>query len=712
MKRITILFIALFLTIGIASSQKLTREALLDSIATLQMKTERLSLFNTVNLFERGEHKNKLRYKNNLSLEIALYNVQKETFRTLFEECCKNISNEELEQYLAYINSEAVIIAKSNEVKLATAIQLIPPLFVEIVSMRLKSDLNRAQIGLDMELSNHGFQSRAPSMSSGNYSSKIIKAYKISDKRFSELYDEFTTQYYTNIDELYNIFKQQDNRSIKSEYADDFFDAMKRYLPHVHKKVLYDYISTNQLQEIVDFMNSPTGKKFNDLSLGEIFNKINSTEILSEEKMLARIQSYIDNLTPEDYEKHIEVRENMSLRPIKPRTDVTTVNFKKGTFTGETFEGVPNGIGTYTDKKGVKYSGNFKQGKMHGCITIEEPSGKSSKVMYANNKKMKVQSIGRTADGVAIKAPTYKDGETEYAMGYGYIQEEGVTRIGMFIDDNLEGEGEYLSDTETKKGIFKNDKFIEGEITNENSTRTTHFSGKAQEIFINTIYDGTYNYTNIAEKWTQERVGRRINYDLEGTGTFTEKTDDYTMQRRGYFAYDRMYGKGVEEFTREKQRYGHKYEGQFIDSRHSGEGELTLTAVNIYEGNYNISHEGFTFHSSAQSDTIKFKGTFEDKQFINGVIETSNGDRLEGTFKNGKLVDGKCNVSSNNCRMIISSGYASYKSYSGQIKNGHFEGEGKLIDSDNYTLEGTFQNNRLIKGTVKDEKGRFLYRYK
>lgn len=712
MKRITTLFIALFLAIGIASPQKPTRETLLDSIATIQMKTERLSLFNTVKLFERGEHKNKLKYKNKLSLEIALYNVQKEIFRTLFEECCKNISNEELEQYIAHINSEAVIIANSNEVKAATAIQLIPPLFVEIVAMKLKSDLNRAQIGLDMELNNHGLQSRSASMTSGNYSSKIIKSYKISDKRFSELYDVFTTQYYTNIDELYNIFKQQDNRSIKSEYADDFFNAMKRYLPHVHKKVLYDYISTNQLQEIVDFMNSPTGKKFNDLSLGEIFNKINSTELLNEEKMLAHIQSYIDNLTPEDYKKHIEVRENMPLTAIKPRVDVTTVKFKKGTFTGETFEGIPNGIGTYTDKKGVKYSGNFDQGKMHGCITIEEPSGKSSKVMYANNKKMKVQSIGRTADGVAIKTPTYKEGEFEYAMGYGYIQEDGVTRIGMFIDDKLEGEGEYISDTETRKGIFKNDKIIEGEITNKNSTRTTHFSGKAQSNFINTIYDGTYNYTNIAKKWTQTQVGIMINYDLEGIGTFTEKADDYTIQRRGYFAYDQMYGKGVEEFTREKQRYSHRYEGQFINSRHSGEGELTITSANIYGANYHINHEGFTFHCSADSDTIKFKGTFEDRKFINGVIETSNGDRLEGTFKNGKLVDGKCNVNSNNCRMIISSGYASYKSYSGEIKNGHFEGEGKLIDCDNYTLEGTFQNNRLIKGTVKNEKGRLLYRYK
>ena len=103
-------------------------------------------------------------------------------------------------------------------------------------------------------------------------------------------------------------------------------------------------------------------------------------------------------------------------------------------------------------------------------------------------------------------------------------------------------------------------------------------------------------------------------------------------------------------------------------------------------------------HGPASEYTFKdgdrFMGRFEKDLFVEGVYENINGERYEGTFKNGEMNgEGKLYVRG---KLV----------YEGQFLNNEFHGEGKLHNHLKNTLyEGSFRNGKKSgKGTLIDRK--------
>ncbi len=715
MKRITILFTALFLTIGATNSQEQTRETLLDSIATTLLKNERFEIYTFVDTM-KNELRSEINSNNELQTEIAWYRVQKDLMTELFQETYKELSNEELKTILTHINSKAYRVINSYEVNLETALSLIPPLFIEVISKEVNKEVNKMRISMDMELNNTFTDVHLKSTLSGltahsRVSGININEYKISNKEFSQIYDSFFNKgIKKHTKELYELYRKSEKRKIKDEYYDEFFQAMEKYLPHVHKAVLFEYINTQQLKEYTDFYNSETGNKLKDINISQILFSVE--ELIKNKNIAEELKKHINKITTDDYAQYIKIRKNMYTDVIAPRREnVSSIAFDKGTYSGETFEGIPHGYGTYTDKKGDKYTGNFKHGKKHGKITIETIDGTNKVVIYANDKKMKKQSTGLNKQEKVPEAPTYTDkNDIEYMMGYGYKTVGNETRIGMFVDNNLEGEGQFITHNKQETGTFKNGQFIEGTITTNNNRGVSIFEGKKTRHTFNDYYNGIYKYEDDLKSWKMLYQGTSINYRYDGDGLYNEihSRNSTILKRKGYFAHNTLYGQGIEYYY-SKNEHTAIYTGFFVNSKKHGEGKLIINSLKSKELSQDIiRYENMIFKSNNDSTSIILNGTFDNNILTKGRIEMSNGDYLEGVYKDGVLAEGKCKITNNSTRVISVNFY--FSQYEGEIKDGLFNGKGKLIHNSGYIEEGTFKDNKLIKGTKKNNKGRIIKR--
>ena len=110
-----------------------------------------------------------------------------------------------------------------------------------------------------------------------------------------------------------------------------------------------------------------------------------------------------------------------------------TIDWEEGTYTGEVSNNVPNGQGTYTSPDGMKYVGEWKDGKYHGQGTYIFGSGPHLGDIYVgewkDNKKhgqgtytfaSGSKYVGEFKDGNPWKGTEYdKDGTviTTYSEG-------------------------------------------------------------------------------------------------------------------------------------------------------------------------------------------------------------------------------------------------------------------------------------------------------
>ena len=69
------------------------------------------------------------------------------------------------------------------------------------------------------------------------------------------------------------------------------------------------------------------------------------------------------------------VRQVVSSTGSSTSTDMVTIDYEEGTYTGELSNGLPNGQGTWTHPDGSRYVGEFKNGDRHGHGTYSFPDG-------------------------------------------------------------------------------------------------------------------------------------------------------------------------------------------------------------------------------------------------------------------------------------------------------------------------------------------------
>lgn len=137
-----------------------------------------------------------------------------------------------------------------------------------------------------------------------------------------------------------------------------------------------------------------------------------------------------------------------------------------------------------------------------------------------------------------------------------------------------------------------------------------------------------------------------------------------------------------------------RYEGGFTNGQLNGEGVMTDTAGNVYNGHF----EDTTYTGPGSLQLVggeRFTGQWRGDQFIKGQFTNYEGETYLGHFYNFKA-DGQGRVN-----------YPSGHSYEGRLRDGMRDGLGRLIHPDGITFEGTFRDDKKFgAGRLIDKEGK------
>ncbi len=687
----TIFYILLFLIPLTLSAQSSERELLIDNLRETGFNNNFPTFLLGTKLVGMSEEK-PTGY-NNLAYEMFLYNMFGEGLKETVETAYKDFTDEQLKEVNAFISSEAYKRINSKKIEQEAGL---------VCMVTIMANMSGAI----------GEPSGASAISAKNLNKLIIK-----NKEYSVLYDE----YFNNVlpkEQLIDAMNKKINSLSKGNNKNlarvmEIMGVVDLLQP-IMKLTTYKYVSLEQLKEVVAFCRTSIGKKL--INAGNVY----ATNLNIDNKELeAKLADCMKNHTVEDLKKYIEIRKNLKFESLEPYRVITTVPYKKGTFTGETFYGVPEGYGTFVDKKGVKYTGTFNDGKMHGRIVIRKEGADSLVQMYALGKKMKKQSIGRNANGSVSLPPTYINtiGE-DVAMGYGYTSSGDDKYIGFIVDGKLEGDGaQYTGTTEIKKGFFKEGKFVRGTQINiyGDGTADTIIGTQETHSLLNVINDAVYKTNNEDGSFVTYK-GRMISKWYDGDGVY-EKTykDGKIVKYKGYYAYGNLYGYGEYYRIDGDKTFEVSYKGDFVANEYNGKGITTIKCKNEKSCSFNSGK--FKFSASVTELTTVFDGEFKDGIFMKGKISLSTGDCFEGEFNDGVLINGTCKINANGKNTLMTSLLKVYTEdvYEGEIKDGKYNGKGILCREDylggkldTYTKEGFFENGKFVEGTIKNSKGKVV----
>lgn len=694
-------------------AQNSERDVLIDKIVNVS-----LNQVNRVKMIQLAEE-----YTEELDpvvAEAVIYAVTQQMVKPITTKSYSHLSEEQLEEVLNFMNSEAYRRLSSNEI--ATELSVI--LVVDMLGY-LACTIAGESWNPDIPL--------------------------LSDKEYNALADKYIEQtgalsvFDGMIDPLMESLEKEMGASAVRMMSSMMKQMQKNY-PKYYKSILVRFVSKEQLQEAVDFYSQPymieVQQNATKYSVSVLNKAMDNPEALTKQ-----MEKYFDNNAGVEDTAAV-VRDYIARLPympvytqrIEPIFPVKTlVMKKKATYMGQTRNEQAHGKGVLTDKKGVRYSGDFKEGKRHGLIASYYSNGDSAQYIWADDKV-----VAEYSKDLGKPASTYK-GE---AMGYGFKASATSREEGFFIDGSLEGEGKRIEldngkVSKIEEGWFDYGSLKKGRIINKsNANKIVQFDG---EILSDDLINGAIKVgvTRIVENSDGKKIavlkeGTSINGTMHGMGSYESGQDGFHLYEEGYFAYNELYGKGHRTRKWDKNNTVEVYDGEFFAGKFQGKGtkKYTYTADNnltysqitegyfqegklvgdmVYEEKitniYKITgrHWIFTrfgfeivFHSTAFNDslTIHIEGPVTNDK-LNGEAEItlSNGDYYKGVFKNGEFKEGVVRKT-NSDRSI----------YEGEMKNGRYEGQGKLTEANGYCDEGTFMYGTCVNGVRKDKRGRVLYK--
>ena len=197
-----------------------------------------------------------------------------------------------------------------------------------------------------------------------------------------------------------------------------------------------------------------------------------------------------------------------------------------------------------------------------------------------------------------------------------------------------------------------------------------------------------YNNNNI------KYIGPLKNYDAEGNGKFFDKNYNETIKYEGNFQKGFLNGNGIMHYYKGKEKTGY-YNGSWINSNRSGQGEMHFEDGSIYNGLWkNDKRNGNGTLNYSNGDY--YKGEFmDDKRHGNGTLTYSNGDYYKGEFMDDQRHgNGTLN-------------YSNGDYYKGEFKNDKRHGKGKLYYNNGDYYIGDFMNNlKEGNGTYYNKSGK------
>lgn len=392
----------------------------------------------------------------------------------------------------------------------------------------------------------------------------------------------------------------------------------------------------------------------------------------------------------------------------KCRPKVSGLKLRDGVYSGQTLDGIPDGYGELTDKKGALYVGDFRNGLRHGLFLVSKRSesldtltglGYDENQWWFRGKFYKAEDSGSYLDAIMPEVPVL-DGE-RFGRGCLYNQHASKLKKGFFVDGNLVGGGTIynLPNGPKESGVYRDGLVTGCRIEwNDKGLRYSRFKG----VQNGDLRSGERRRVSLKgnEEWIYK--GEFLEDELEGKGEYLYIRDKDTTTRTGYFAYGRMYGHGRIVTRRQADKEGkveeRTYEGSVYRNGPYGNGSVEIRFDSVPNNKLVAARYGVKFREYLGDEsevTINIEGYFVRGNLVEGKVTLSNGTYMQGKFADGTLAQGR-----------LVKRYADGSSYDGECRNGRYHGYGKITYADGSSYEGLFENGgeKQYKGVLVKEQ--------
>lgn len=470
---------------------------------------------------------------------------------------------------------------------------------------------------------------------------------------------------------------------LSSGHVDMLRESARKVTPKlfsIYRVSLLDYLSKEDVKAVEDFVLSPLGQKYADYAmkvnaaadlsskefvtdfLAQVASKkINTSQLRTSVVRYVTLSRYFSNCFPELYRPYAKLQ------------------IGEAVYEGQTRDMSPCGKGKMTDKKGVVYEGNFKNGLRHGLIKVTKSGKPSVTQFWIADKYRKEVPAGRDKTG-ALQAPYLEGGKR---FGYGSVSDTDrkSSYQGTYIDGQLNGTCKVYEPGKTLEGEFMDGNLVEGTIlwTNDKA-QTVSFKGK----MVGNLSDGVREWKYKDGSKTEVQTGVFRDGLLDGEGHRVVEKEYDVVESSGMFAYGKLYGYGVQkrEVTYSNNiNESSVYEGDFYADSYHGKGRLTLDLTDIPAGQGVLTRAGLTLPDFSNSSTVVImEGRFDNGSFLEGKITYSDGTWYEGRFAGVGLIQGSM-------RTNLQDGSV----YQGACADGVPHGAGELYRADGSVFSGEFE---------------------
>jgi hypothetical protein len=467
------------------------------------------------------------------------------------------------------------------------------------------------------------------------------------------------------------------------------FRKVMSNLYNIYKVSLVDYLSKEALEEYAAFAQSPLGQKH-----AIYMQKVQNIADVASDDFLTAFQKRLESGNMKSAVIKSSVADYVGISRTFPEfipylyRPYLELKVAEGMYEGETRDRRPYGKGKLTDKKGVVYEGDFKNGMRHGLLMVTKPGKETVSQFWIAGKYRKDVPLTNDKDGVLPKP--YFENDMRYGYGSAYNSDTKSRLQGFFIDGQLHGKGVVYENDRTVEGEFVNGNLVSGVITWDLSPdRKSVFRGRMS----GNVSEGIREWKSQENNESEMHLGSFISGLQDGVGQRTIVRVGSRIQASGTYAYGRVYGPGFLRQQVVDQDTGIRevqiYEGCFFADIFHGQGRLQISLSNIPDGSWtftrcNVALPGF----SAEKMDVVMEGTFEDGFFKKGKITYSDGSWFDGIFGEPGLVQGE-----------MFKVYPDGSSYLGGCLDGKYHGDGLIRYAD-----GTEYKRRFEYGEAVEEK--------
>ena len=328
-------------------------------------------------------------------------------------------------------------------------------------------------------------------------------------------------------------------------------------------------IRAKSLERLIDRYFQGESRKLVSIDL-EKFAEGFSKSLTYDHPYLRFVHAYLDrfkgkreNLIPIDEKEkfNLYLAKKVRLMPVLS-------TYLEGTYSGDTFEGKPSGMGVWKGSDGTTYKGEWSNGKFHGKGKERKPNGDSYEGQY----------LGGDLDGFGK-----------------YSSNDGHKYEGLFVKGNRTGFGkEWYPSGDRYEGEFKDG--------------LRHGEGKMW-FSKGDLYEGLFekgNRTGFGKEWYPS--GDRYEGEFKDGLRHGEGKMWFSKGGRyeGSFELGIRVGNG-----QEWNESGDRLEGVFEDGKLSGQGKIFYSDGDLYEGEFLNSLPHGSGHFDHAKSKIRIKGDWK-----------------------------------------------------------------------------------------------------